>query len=223
MEQVIPAHLRECARVEALSFEADGAYSVRLAIEAGEQNAFIPLLSRHTLNAAERAENEQIAAFKRKYAHLWAQGYDMASTVAEKGVVFGCSKDGKFRGLETIGMDLSRAWRVPVVVKLRTEDLAREILLFHSMLYGYDAVTSPVSETPLPVRFQQKCKCRACGCRTYRVYVNIHNTGKEDLLAQGTDAIDEENWTNAFDWFSVDLQCAHCGKQRKNWFEMETM
>ena len=222
MEQVIPAHLREFARVEELSFEGDGAYSVRLAIEAGGQNAFIPFLSRHTPSAAERAEHEQIAAFKRKYAHLWTQGYDMASIVTDKGVVFGCTKDGKFRGLETIGMDLPRARRVPVVVKLRTEDLAREILLFHSMLHGYNAVTSPVSEPP-PVKFQQKSKCRACGCRTYRVYVNIHNTGKEDLLAQGIDEIDEENWTNAFDWFSVDLQCANCGKQRKNWFEMETM
>ena len=110
----------------------------------------------------------------------------------------------------------------PIVIKAIASDNT-EIEIFNSFIHGYDAVSSTIKHDVSQIQMY-KTRCRKCGCDTLKVYLDIHNTGKKDLLHdQQCAEIDEQNWTEAFDWIAIDKQCTHCGNLTKHWFEMETM
>ena len=224
MEKEIPVYLKGKAKVIDIHKEPDGAYGLKLLLEAQGQNEFIPFLSHSELTKEEKDERVWIIAFKNRYAHLWAQGYDLTSRTTPEGTIYGCAKNGQFIDLETYKPCSQKINIHPVIVKVKSLKSETEFEIFNNFLYGYDAIISNKEKTTVPVKYKKKSKCRKCGCETYKIYINLHNTGKKDLLKdQPCEYINEENWTNAFDWISIDLECSNCGKLTKQWFEMETM
>lgn len=221
MEEV-PVYLREISKVMGIHREEDGAYHLELMIEVQGQHDFIPYLSYRGLTEEEKQESEWIKEFRKRYAYLWGQGYCMTSKTTKDGTMYGCTKDGEFTDLELYRSDGQNVAVTPIVVKAVTSDLNTEVELFHSLRNGYDAMIS-AEQTYLPVKFKKKNKCRVCACETYKIYVHIHNTGRQDLMECDCEKITDKNWTNAFDWISIDLECSKCGKKTKRWFETETM
>ena len=110
------------------------------------------------------------------------------------------------------------------VIKVQPKDKNEEFILFDPDENGYDAMTINHGGNERKIQFTKKSKCRNCGTNLYNVLVTICHTGKNDVLTDLPDDINiRENWANAFDWISVDLVCANCGKRTKKWFESETM
>lgn len=224
MEDIIPTFLQNKVKLLDVYFEDDGSYNLKMLIEIQGQNKFVPFLSYKELTEKEKKEISWVKEFKNRYADLWASGYNLTSKRVSDGTVYGCTKDGKYTDLEIYHSEHLDYSEVPIVVKIESLILKSEFEIFNSLLYGYDAVSSGIPQRQLPVKFKKKCKCRICGCETYKVYVYIHSTGKKDLLEyQKCANITVDNWVNAFDLFSIDLECSNCGRMTKNWFELETM
>ena len=224
MEKEIPIYLKNKTKVIDIHKNLDESYNIKLMLEVLGQNDFIPFLSSYELTFAEKKEKAWIIDFKNRYSYLWNQGYELASKINPEGPIWGYIKNGKFIELETYKSTSQEANIHPVIVKVKSTQLKNEFEIFNSLLYGYDAIISNKQEMAMPTKYKRKSKCHICGCETYKIYINIHNTGKKDLLEdQACEYINEDNWVDAFDWISIDLECSDCGKKTKEWFEMETM
>ena len=224
MKDLTPAFLKDKAQTIEIRRESDGAFSLKLIIESQGQTEFVPYLSYRELTDEEKKEAEWIIDFKNRYSDLWAKGYCMTSREIKEGTIYGCTKDGEYIDLELYKSDGLQFIETPCIIKVKSLTSKKEFEIFNSLLCSYDALIADKTIKYYPVKFRKKSRCRACGCETYKIFVNIHNTGEKDLLEeQPVDGITEDNWTNAFDWISFDLECSHCGNTLKNWFEMETM
>ena len=224
MEEIVPTFLRNKVRILDVCYGDDGSFDLMMLIEIQNHDKFIPFLSYKELTEKEKKEVAWLAAFKKHHADLWAQGYNLTSKRTSYGTIYGCTKDGEYRDLETYHSEYSDYSDVPIVVKLESLSPEYNFEIFNSLLYGYDAISAGIKEKQSPVKFKKKSRCRICGCGTYRVYVNIHSTGKQDLLEeQKCINITADNWMNAFDLISIDLKCSNCGRMTKRWFEFETM
>lgn len=225
MEREVPSYFIDKSRVIDIHREVDGSYNLKLLIEIHGQNEFIPFLSYKTITEEEKKELEWINDFKRKYSHLWSQGYELASKPTLQGdEIWGYVKEGEFFELETYRSPTWNGVNFPVIIKVKSLILENEYEVFNSQLHGYDAIISTQKNMVDTVKFKKKRKCKFCSCETYRLYVNIHGTGEKDLLVeQPCEGINEKNWMNAFDFISIDLECSKCKKGLKRWFEFETM
>lgn len=224
MENLVPGYLRNICHIVSLSYENDGAYSLQLSVEIQGQKDFIPFLSVSECNLLQTQELEWLKAFKKKYSALWEKGYDLTSRITEEGIIYGGTKNGEYIDLELYKSPANHETLMPIIVKLKPKECKTEFVIFNSNLHGYDAITAQQKSPLLPYKYKKKSRCRKCGSEFYRVYINIHNTGKMDLLnEQSINAMSDVNWMDAFDWFSIDLECSGCGKKTKKWFEFETM
>ena len=120
---------------------------------------------------------------------------------------------------------LSKEELGPVIVEAVCAECYKKIYIFNSAVNGYNGLLNSFKEKyKNDYSVTKKPKCRKCGSEFYKIKLHISNTGKTDLLIdQPCEHINEENWTNAFDWISIDLECSNCGKLTKRWFETETM
>lgn len=225
MNDGMPIFLKEKSKIINVHRESDGAFSLKLRIEIQGQTEFVPFLSYRALTDEEKSEKKWIIDFKKRHADLWAKGYDLTSREMEKGTMYGCTKDGEYIDLELYKSGRLQFIETPYIVKVKSLILKKEFEIFNSLLCGYDALIAadkPIKQQP--IKFRKKSRCRICGCEKYKMYVNIHNTGEKDLIEKQPDKnINKDNWTDAFDWISIDLECVDCGRMLKNWFEMETM
>jgi len=100
----------------------------------------------------------------------------------------------------------------------------KEILLFDDRYYGYDGVCTHYEQPNKPYLDTGKLKVKKPHCEGagYKIYVTISGTGKEDLLENADNVINDENWKDAFEWIKIDIECAKCGK-KKNVLNLETM
>lgn len=225
MANLVPIYLRNKTEIVSLEEHKNGEYQLRLKLSLQGQDSFILYRSYAIPTEEDKRFRAWINEFKMKYSHLWHNGYIMTSkSTADGKIVFGCEKDRRYIDLATYIPKDKDTEIPPMRIKAKAENIKSDFDLFDSALYGYDGMISHNNSYHGVIRYKRKSKCRLCGCETYKIYVDIHNTGKQDLLEdQPCEEITEENWTNAFDWISIDLMCSNCGKQTKRWFEMETM
>ena len=115
---------------------------------------------------------------------------------------------------------------LPTYVEAVCSHCGKSIIVFDSSKHGYNSIVGKgifkYAES-FPVR--KKRRCRNCKEETTKIVVTLSNTGKTDLFTEVDDRsiINDENWENAFDWITIDLECGKCGKQTKKYIHMETM
>ena len=229
MQEFIPKYiLRSSLSCEIIRFEqTDSGYWVSFYVRKAGNDSFILKKSKHSVSAEFRQYREKILRLKEKYKHLLLKGCCFTTCFKDDKVYLGYNnpESGSVILEELTDVrSLSSMKSTPEIVTLTTTKTNDIIRLFDSSKNGYNALINAVNYSDEHIKFQKKSKCSKCGCDTFKVIVNIHNTGKKDLLEeQRCDEINESNWTDAFDWISIDLECPTCGKKIKSWFELETM
>jgi len=126
-----------------------------------------------------------------------------------------------FRDITELEIQLKNFPLVPTIITAVCADCKKEILIFDCSKHGYDAFTSEL-EYSSSYKMKKKSSCRKCKSETYKVSLKIQHSGKEDAISDGAPEINEENWQDAFDWITIDLECAGCGKINKSWLDFET-
>jgi hypothetical protein len=108
------------------------------------------------------------------------------------------------------------------LIKLKNASCG-EITLFDAAKHGYDAVVCGLkinqSEELLPFT------CTDCGGGMFRVFMSFQSQGKETFIKEvvaENPAFKPEDWVDAFDWITVNLECAGCGRHLDGWLEYET-
>lgn len=224
MNKYIPEYLRNITETENMVIYDDSSYDLTLKLILNGVEAFTPYICQCDLTEQEIAFNVWVKEFKKRYKYLWDQGYNMTSTSSKNGIVFGCTKDHKFSDLEIYNSPIAvNNTKKSIVIKVLSSNM-EEVVVFNSLKNGYEALISDNNDIQEPKKFRKKSKCKNCHCDTYRIYIDIHNTGEKDLLLDLKNKnISLKNFANAFDWFAIDLECSNCGKRIEKWFEIETM
>lgn len=102
----------------------------------------------------------------------------------------------------------------------------KNVLVFDERIYGYNGIISNYEKNQNYSNNyvdKQTIPCSKCKTKYYKVIIRFYSTGKEDIIKNLDSVFNEDNWTNAFEWITINLQCNLCGKEKKNWFDFETM
>lgn len=113
------------------------------------------------------------------------------------------------------------------IINLRCAHCGKEHLLFHAGKHGWDGFVCGgdivfLVET-LPSR---AVECEKCTSKHFRVQVWISSQGPQDFLEECVahdDSFTADDWVDGFEWITVDLTCASCGKVHRDWLDYETM
>ena len=230
MKEFIPHYILESGfDYEIIRFnqEGDDSYQISFYVKKNGVDNFIVNKSRHYPSPEFMQYRKKILKLQEKYKHLLINGNCFTTSFEGDKVYFGYNnpQTGSVTLEELTDIkNLSNISNTPEIITLTIAATDETVKLFDSSLNGYDALTNEINYSSELLRFKKKTKCLMCGCNTYKVIINIHSTGKKDLLRdQPCDEINEKNWTDAFAWFSIDLECSNCGRKTRNWFEIETM
>ena len=95
-----------------------------------------------------------------------------------------------------------------------------DILLFDGAKHGWDALVCqmPMEDLQLGEASEQ---CAKCGCEDFCADVWYEPTEREEYDSCRGE-LPEEDWVNAFTWFSADLICSGCGRKIHSWADIET-
>jgi hypothetical protein len=65
--------------------------------------------------------------------------------------------------------------------------------------------------------------CQKCRSLHHRLAITIQTDDMETAIEEGGDLITEQNWFEAFGWFTLDVTCADCGHGPNRIIDHETM
>ncbi len=143
----------------------------------------------------------------------------------EIGNILGYTKEHKFHPLKDI-IELNQKMKnfppIPLICSAKCTHCEKEILIFDISKHGYNALTTNTKYLN-NYKMQKKSSCRKCKNDIYKVHVKIDHMGKDDVLQEGSNVISEENWVDAFDWITIDIECSKCGNISKSWVNLEVM
>lgn len=66
-------------------------------------------------------------------------------------------------------------------------------------------------------------KCVKCGDVSHTAVIDVRSEGKEFCVGEADGAIEDDQWHEAFGWFTISIECAGCGHSDKTWVSCETM
>lgn len=226
MKKYVPEYLKECCRNVKINHESDGGFELNFQIADTDCSSFCIYKTKNRISPCYADYIKKKEELYKKYDSFQKKGYMFGTKSTKEGrVFFGCSKGSEFISLEDI-TELEQQLindRVNVIIKAVSPSGNRSYELFNSCKNGFDAAIACGNEEREDIKLK-KSKCKKCGNDTFEILIKIHNTGRKDLLEEKKcDKITDENWTNAFDWITIEKRCATCGNITKNWFEWETM
>lgn len=97
-------------------------------------------------------------------------------------------------------------------------------LLFDKDFHGWNGfVCHDPEQASLPRPPLTAWKCRECDGVAHQGSIRINSQGKEDFVSEAGDEFDANRWPEAFDWFSMSIQCCSCGLETAEWVSYETM
>jgi hypothetical protein len=53
--------------------------------------------------------------------------------------------------------------------------------------------------------------------------VKINSQGQADFINYAGDEFDKSDWTEAFEWITIGIDCKSCGEKNEEWISYETM
>ena len=114
-----------------------------------------------------------------------------------------------------------------LIVKAVCMDCRRKHLIFDSNKHGWNGFVCH-EDVEVPDEKLVRWNCTKCGCDTHGIKLGINSHGKQDFIdesgiADGDSDFSEDDWVNAFDWITIDINCFKCMRHDKKWIDFETM
>ena len=110
------------------------------------------------------------------------------------------------------------------IIKAKCNQCQKEYEVFDSNFHGWDGYichnqTIDSIQKPSLVEW----KCHNCGYDYHTAVIEITSQGKEDFIEETNALFDVNRWMDAFDWFSISIECCKCGNATDKWVDYETM
>ena len=70
---------------------------------------------------------------------------------------------------------------------------------------------------------QQYIHCLTCGKTPHQACIQIQTAGKQDFIEESEGMFNQDQWPDAFAWFSMRIKCTSCGLVTSEWVSYETM
>ena len=110
------------------------------------------------------------------------------------------------------------------VVKCICKDCQKEWLLFDLSKHGFEGFLWHEG-AEVPDSELEKYHCLKCNSEYLEIIVEIEAEDKEQFIEEVVelepDKYTEEDYVDAFNWITIDLKCAECGEEFKNWVSLE--
>lgn len=111
------------------------------------------------------------------------------------------------------------------IIKLVCMQCGKEILLFDAGQHGWEGFVCKDDFLDREAPFQ-KYRCLDCDAEAFDVTVRITSQGRRDFAEEcvaNDDSFTLEDWVDGFEWINVSLRCPKCGKEERDWLDLETM
>jgi hypothetical protein len=114
-----------------------------------------------------------------------------------------------------------------LVVKVKCVSCGKSHLLFDMSKHGWNGFVCH-DGVSVPDEKLEAWKCQECGSDTHHVTITIDSQGRADYISElGAEITSGESskddWTEAFEWISMDLTCTNCKTCIERWVDLETM
>ena len=114
--------------------------------------------------------------------------------------------------------------RYALVVKAVCRDCGKEWLIFDLSKHGFDGL---VNESGVAVPEESLIRYSCCDDSVYEIEVGIETEDPEQFIEEVVNEefsdgkFSPEDYVDAFDWLVVHLKCTTCGKEFKDWINLE--
>lgn len=111
-----------------------------------------------------------------------------------------------------------------LVVKAICRDCGKEWLIFDLSKHGFDGL---VCEDGVPVPEESLKSYSCCDDSSYEIDIGIETEDPEQFIEEVVNEefsdgkFTAEDYVDAFDWLVVHLKCSKCGKEFKDWINLE--
>lgn len=108
-----------------------------------------------------------------------------------------------------------------LVVKAECNSCKKEYLIFDNTLHGHDGLFGVYSRDiirPLPKLW---C-CDKCQSTNHLITAFFQSEGKADFEETHENEFERDDWTEAFGWILIKIQCKNCGETNNEWVSLET-
>lgn len=109
------------------------------------------------------------------------------------------------------------------LINVLCESCKCERLLFDHHFHGWNGILAHNAKEAAKQRPALSVwKCTNCSGRIHEVKVEIITEGKEFILEEGEDLIDEARWQDAYGAFNLHIKCCTCVAKTDYWVNFET-
>ena len=230
MENGIPKHLKPYVAVTRKPSTLNDAFEVvgNVRCKCGGKD-FVIIREKKEQTQESKAAEKQIEKLFTKYKNKCAEKNDLCITSRNGRDYIACVNFDTDR--ERLLEDITELQKLaygglitPIYFMAICSQCGQEILIFDSRKHGYNSLTALDQKNySEDFRTEKRGKCSKCGYESTEISLAISSTGKSDLLNENAEVINNNNWENAFDWFTVSVKCSGCGKETKKYLDVETM
>jgi ribosomal protein S27E len=109
-----------------------------------------------------------------------------------------------------------------LIVKVKCNSCGKEHLIFDDNLHGWNGFVCGESKD-LPRPDSKVWSCNKCNAANHSMIVKINSQGQQDFIDEVGDEFDKNDWTEAFEWINIEIECESCKEKNEEWISYETM
>lgn len=108
------------------------------------------------------------------------------------------------------------------LVKVECINCGTEYLLFDKDFHGWDGYLCHDDNAALAPRPPlESWKCRKCNSESHSIILEF-SYGDLDDIKEDLGEFQIDNYWDAFEWISMDVECGNCGEKTDKWVDYET-
>lgn len=110
-----------------------------------------------------------------------------------------------------------------LIVKVKCLQCKNEYSVFDSDYHGWNGFVCGGDNRDKERPSTKMWHCHECSGTDHKVILTINSQGKDDFIEEGGVDFSQEDWVDAFEWITMETDCAKCGTRNPEWISYETM
>jgi hypothetical protein len=110
-----------------------------------------------------------------------------------------------------------------LIVKVKCINCNKEHLIFDDDFHGWNGFICGDDSKNLERPKSKIWACNKCRNINHSLAVTINSQGQEDFLEGAGKEFDKNDWLEAFEWITINVECKNCGERNEEWISYETM